>query len=74
MKRYQVVTYSQDIGTDGRMDFARLSEAVKDAKKYRSTEEYAAVYDRITKTALVVFGDLYTSVFADFVTVKEANA
>jgi hypothetical protein len=68
-RRYQVVTYSSDIGSDEKKDFARLSEAVRDAKKYRKTEEYAAVYDRITKTAFVVFGAPWLPVFADFVDV-----
>lgn len=70
-RRYQVVTYSEDIGSDEKMDFSRLSDAVSDAKKYRKAEEYAAVYDRITKTAFVIFGSLYTPVFADFVAVTE---
>ena len=70
-RRYQVVTYSSDIGSDEKMDFSRFSEAVRDAKKYRKTEEYAAVYDRITKTAFVIFGSLYTPVFSDFVSVAE---
>ena len=70
-RRYQVVTYSSDIGSDEHMDFSRLSEAIKDAKRYRKTEEYAAVYDRTTKTAFVVFGEPWLPVFADFVTVTE---
>lgn len=67
--RYQVVTYSQDIGSDERMDFSRLSDALKDARAYRGREEYAAVYDSVKKIAFVVFGNIFTSVFADYVTV-----
>lgn len=71
MKRYEVCTYSNDIGTGERMDFDRLSDAIKDAKTYRKTEEYAAVYDRIAKIAYVVFGNPLTPVFCDWVTVLE---
>ncbi len=69
MHRYEVVTYSSDIGTDSRLDFFRLADAVKDAKRYQKTEEYAAVFDREYGIAYVVFGDLQTAVFADFVKV-----
>lgn len=69
-KRYQVVTWSYDIGSDERMDFTTLAEAVKEAKSYQDSEEYAAVYDRNKKTAFVVFGELHTDVFADWVKVR----
>lgn len=69
MKRYEVVVYSWDIGTDPRMDFDRLADAVKDAKKYLRKEEYAAVYDREYNIAYVIFGDLFTNVFSDTVQV-----
>lgn len=69
MKQYQVVTYSSDIGTEERMDFNGFQEALKEAKKYRKTEEYAAIYDGIFKIAFVVFGDTKTPVFNDGVKV-----
>lgn len=72
-RRYQVVTYSSDIGSDGKMDFSRFSDAVMDAKKYRKTEEYAAVYDHNSKTAFVVFGDPRTNVFCDYVNVIDID-
>lgn len=65
MRRYQVVIYSWDIGTDDKMDFNSLVDAIKDAKKYKGREEYAAVYDTVEKIAYVVFGNKYTSVFTD---------
>ena len=65
--RYQVVTYSQDIGSDEKMDYPKLTEAIKAAEKYKGKEEYAAVYDREKKVAFVVFGDIETPVFNDSV-------
>lgn len=44
-RRYQVVTYSRDIGSDEHMDYPTLKQAVREAKKYRKSEEFAAVYD-----------------------------
>ena len=69
MIRYQVVTWSSDIGSDEKMDFATFAEAKKEANRYRKTEEYAAIYDYVTKTARVIFGTPYTDVFADWVKV-----
>ncbi len=69
MKRYQVVTWSYDIGSDSHMDYSRFSEAAAAARKFRGREEYAAVYDHKTKTAHIVFGDPETPVFCDYVTV-----
>lgn len=65
--RYQVVTYDSLCGSDEKMDYPHLTEAIKEANKYRNTEEYAAVYDRKKKVAFVVFGDIETPVFADWV-------
>lgn len=39
MTRFQVVTYSRDIGTKERMDFDDLQSAIKEAKKYRKQVE-----------------------------------
>ena len=69
MKRYQVVTWSSDIGSDSHMDYSRFSDAATAAGKFRGCEEYAAVYDHKTKTAYIIFGDPETPVFSDFVTV-----
>lgn len=69
MKRFQVVTHSADIGTDEHMDFDRLAAAVKDAKRYRKQEEYAAVYDKEYKIAYVIFGNPFTPVFREYVKV-----
>ena len=69
-RRYQVVTWSDDIGADERMDYTTKADAVKAARSYKSTEEYAAVYDRKNKTAFVVFGNPYIDIFANWVTVK----
>mgnify|MGYP003502218183 CR=1 FL=1 len=65
MKRFQVVTYSDDIGTDEHMDFDGLQSAIKEAKKYRKREQYAAIYDNFFKIAIVVFGNPATPVFTD---------
>ena len=46
MKRYQVVTYSSDIGTDEKMDFDRMSDAIKEARRWLSREEASYVYDQ----------------------------
>ena len=69
MKRYQVVTWSWDIGSDDRMYFSRFNDAYKDARKYLGLEEYAAVYDRKEKVAYVVFGNPWIKVFNDYVRV-----
>lgn len=68
--RYQVITWSDDIGADERMDYKTKAEAVKAARAYKGHEEYAAVYDREKKTAFVVFGNPYIDIFANWVTVK----
>ena len=65
MKQFQVVTWSEDIGSDEHMDFDGLQSAIKEAKKYRKREQYAAVYDNFFKIAIVVFGNPKTPVFTD---------
>lgn len=70
-KRFLVVTWSDDIGSDEGMDFYRLSDAIKEAELFRKTEEYAAVYDTESKTAYVIFGDPATPVFSKHITVLE---
>ncbi len=67
--RYFVCTWSSDIGTEEGMDFPTLAEAIQEAELFRETEEYAAVYDTKNGMAFVVFGDLNTKVFADWVKV-----
>ena len=71
MKRYEVVTYSYDIGIDTQMDYSKFSEAVKAARKFLGLEEYAAIYDRVKKIAYVIFGDITTEVFTDNIPVIE---
>lgn len=68
-KRYQVCTWSDDIGADDKMDFSSEREAIKEAMKYKGKEEYAAVYDNQTKTAFVVFGNPFSPVFREYVKV-----
>lgn len=67
MKRFQVVTYSWDIGIDDKRDFDSIHEAIKEAKRFRTTEEYAAIYDSALKITYVVFGHIGTKVFADYI-------
>ena len=67
---FQVVTWSNDIGSDEKMDFDCFTDAVKEARKYRKTEQYAAVYVRPQKKAYVVFGDVSALVFAEWVSVS----
>lgn len=69
MKRYQVCTWSSDIGSDDKMDFSTKEDAIKEAKKYKKLEEYAAVYDNETNEAFVVFGSPFSPVFVDSVNV-----
>ncbi len=69
--RFLVVTWSDDIGSDEGMDFKKLSDAIKEAELFRKTEQYAAVYDKQSKTAYVIFGDPSTPVFSDRITVLE---
>ena len=69
-RRYQVVTWSRDIGSDEHMDYNDAAAAIAEAQRYKGREEYAAVYDRQTKTAVVVFGDPFTPVFREYVTIK----
>lgn len=65
MERYEVVTWSRDIGSDEKRDYVDLIAAVKAAKTYRRREEYAAVYDYQEKVAYVVFGNPATEVFSE---------
>lgn len=67
IKRYQVVTYCNECGTDEKMDFNTLSEAFRDANSYQGEEDAAAVYDYETKTAYAVFGLVGQNMFSDFV-------
>lgn len=66
-RRYQVVTWSDDCGTDEKMDFNTLSAAFADANGYQGAEAAAAVYDYKTKTAYAVFGPVSKNMFSDFV-------
>lgn len=68
-KRYQVCTWSDDIGSDDKMDFTNKRDAMKDAMKYKGEEDYAAVYDNQTKTAFVAFGNPFSPVFSEHVKV-----
>lgn len=68
-KRYQVCTWSNDIGSDDKMDFTNKREAIKYAMMYKGKEEYAAVYDNQTKTAFVTFGSPLSPVFREYVKV-----
>lgn len=70
LNRYQVVTWSSDTGADEKMDFTRKADAIRHARSFCKIEDYAAVYDAATKTVAVIFGDICTPVFADFVTVR----
>ena len=74
MKRFQVVTYSWDIGIDDRMDFDDIHKAILHAKSFRNTEEYAAIYDSKYRIAWVVFGNIGTVVFVDSVPVIPIDA
>lgn len=68
-KRYQVCTWSDDIGSDEKIDFTNKREAMKYAMKYKGKEDYAAVFDNETNTAFVVFGNPFSSVFSEYVKV-----
>ena len=68
--RYQVVVWADECGSDEMMDFNRLNDAIADARRYADEWSYAAVYDRRRKRALVIFGDVSTPVFSDFVEVS----
>lgn len=67
--RYQVCTWSDDIGADDKMDFSSKREAINEAMKYKGKEEYAAVYDKQTKTAFVVFGNPFFPMFREHIKV-----
>lgn len=67
--RYQVYTWSDDIGADDKMDFSSKREAINEAMKCKGKEEYAAVYDKQTNTAFVVFGNPFSPVFCEYVKV-----
>lgn len=68
-KRWIVITWSWDIGSDEHMDFRTKAEAIKECRKYKKSEEYGAVFDQRNKIAYVVFGDVNNPVFVDGVTV-----
>lgn len=55
--RYQVVTYSADIGEDEKRDFTNKRAAVASAKAYLATEESAAIYDTQKRRYTAIFGD-----------------
>lgn len=65
--RYEVVTWSPDIGAKSHGGFNRKSDAEKSAKTYKNSEEFAAVYDYKTNCATVIFG--LSDPFSDSVTV-----
>lgn len=68
-KRYQVATWSSDVGADDKMDFGSKKEAEKEARKYKGIEEYACIFDRRTCSAFVIFGNPFSPVFRDYVKV-----
>lgn len=55
--RYQVVTYSRDIGEDERLDYTTKQSAIMAARKHLSTEDSAAVFDRKQHRYTAIFGD-----------------
>ena len=69
MRRYQVVTYCDECGTDEKMDFNTLAEAFKDANSYHGKEDAAAVYDYHTGIAYAVFGLVGQNMFSDSVNI-----
>lgn len=68
-KRYQVCTWSDDVGADDKMDFSSKREAIKEAMKHKGKEDYAAVFDKKTNTVFVVFGNPFYPVFREYVKV-----
>ena len=67
MRRYQVVTWSDDCGTDEKMDFNTLAAAIMDANGFQGKEEAAAVYDYQEEIAYAVFGPVSRNMFSDSV-------
>lgn len=67
--RYEIVTYSRDTGSDEHGNFSRKANAIRYAQSFRKSEDYAAVYDYLTRTATVIFGDIYAPVFNENITV-----
>lgn len=63
LNRYQVVTWSRDTGAGEKLEFTRKADAIRHARSFRGSEDYAAVYDATAKTAAVIFGNLYTPRF-----------
>ncbi len=69
-RRWQVVTWSSDIGSDDHMDYEHKADAFRDAKRYKGQEDYVAVFDHKDKVAIVVWGDPKQEVFIDSVKVR----
>lgn len=66
-RRYQVVTWSDDCGTDEKMDFNTLAAAFADANGFKGKEDAAAVYDYETGIAYAIFGPVSKNMFSDSV-------
>lgn len=80
MKRYEIVAFAWDMGTDSRGDRRTKAEAIRTARRYFSVGEMVcydcdpirwdgvAVYDTATRSVIFALGSIGPENFSDFVT------
>ena len=64
MKRYLIITRSHDVGTDEKMDYCTIGEAMKAVAIYKKRYEEVFIYDYLQNSVRHAFGGFPTSVFA----------
>ena len=68
MKRYQIITYSYDIGADEKMDYNTIAEAITAVKEYLKDQDSAFIYDRVQKAVRHAFNAYPShSLFSNYV-------
>ncbi len=72
-KRYQIVTYCYDCGSDDKLEYKTIKEAIKEAKKYLSDGwDKVFIYDRIKRSVRHAFNGVPDGIFSDDVDISHA--
>lgn len=58
--RYQIITYSDDIGADEKLEYKTIGEAIKAAKEYLKEHEAVYIYDHVLNSVRHAFNTIPT--------------
>lgn len=68
--RYQICTYSDDIGSDDGMDYPTIGEAMKHIKEYLKREQAVFIYDRVKESIRHAWNRSPVGIFTTWVDVR----